>query len=439
MLESEAFSDATQTTGTAGARPAAHQPKHEMKEPFFNKRKTLAALGPESLPAVFARLETLDGIHLDIPADANESHVLKAIAKLDDTKEATVNALLQNLNVIHASGRRTARPIAATMEKNDIKPPKRFEFMTPIQKAAWLYANASKEAWKEMCSRVRLVRYTLRDWLKVVVKTADTYQPDHSQPAIDAMRDCVCAVVSEIEARGQHGDVELIDDEDRRGRRTYYLMRLNDNVLVKPQWKGGNKFDDLPVKDAFRIVFMYDWSRHEVHVCYDGVDAKTRQLLCEIWAKSMLGKGATVERMKDSYNIQQFRDSTYGNNLAFPPGSPLTEAHVVYLGIFRAKNRKRLRVYKETNDLYGQLDKDLKNGSNQLHDDLVSKVTIRLKVLVEEEEDPIPLMLNLSQTSSNYQSFDADIVPDIEDFLRENGIIGDCAESAKNTGESSHG
>lgn len=410
-----------------------------MKEPFFNKRKTLAALGSESIQAVFAQLATRADIHLDIPADANETDVLSAIAKLDDTKEAVVNALLQNLNVIHASGRRTARPIVTTMAKYSVEPPKRFELMTPIQKAAWLYANASESAWKEMCSRVRLVRYTLRDWLKVVVKKADTYRPDHSRKAIDALRDRVCAVISDIEARGQFGDVELIDDEDRRGRRTYYLMRLNDNVLVKPQWEGGNRFKDLPVKDAFRIVFMYDWSRHEVHVCYDGVDAKIRQLLCEVWAKAMLGESATVERMKDSYNIQQFRDSSYGNNLAFPPGSSLAEAHVVYLGIFRAKNKKRLRVYKETNDLYGQLDKDLKNGSNQLRDDLVSKVTLRLKVYVDEEEKPITLMLNLSQTSSNYQSFDADIVPEIEDFLRENGIIGECADEGKNQKDPAHG
>ena len=64
----------------------------------------------------------------------------------------------------------------------------------------------------------------------------------------------------------------------------------------------------------------------------------------------------------------------------------------------------------------------------QVRDDEVSNVTIRLFVDPGDGDRLVPLSLNLSKTSSNYQSFEADIIPDVEDFLHDNHIIGDGTE-----------
>ena len=425
MLDSEAFSDATQTTGTAGARPAAHQPKHEMKEPFFIKRKTLVALGPELRTKVFEKLEKETDNQLDIPLDATIEGVLEALSTEAAVKH---NSLLQCFNVFQATGRRTGSPIASVLAESRIAEPEQFPDWSPVEKAAWCYLSLPADKWKELCTLVRLRRYAFRDWLKVRVTKAPKEEPDNSHENLLMLRDAICSAVSREESRGRYGDITPIDERERRVRKTYYILRMNDHVVEKPVWLNANCFEDKTSRDAFQIVFMFDWNRKEIHIRYDGGDAAYRQSLCEVWAKTMLGEGAMVERRKDSYEIQQFKDPVYGKNLVLDADSSIRRAEVIYLKLFREGDRSRFLTYREAKGLYDKLETELAEGMGQVRDDEVSNVTIRLFVDPGDGDRLVPLSLNLSKTSSNYQSFEADIIPDVEDFLHDNHIIGDGTE-----------
>ena len=418
----------SQTRLTDPEAPGDSNPRHDMKEPFFNKRKTLMALGPDLRKEVFAKIEREANVRLDIPQDADVPKVLEALASDAAVKH---NSLLQCFNVFQATGRRTGRPIAYVLEENRVKEPERFPDWSPIEKAAWCFLHLPSGKWQELCALVRLRRYTLRDWLKVRVTKAPKREPDNSEEDLNQLRDAVCAAVSREESRGRYGDVSHIEERDCRSRKSYYILRMNDHVVEKPVWIEANRFDDRTSRDAFQIVFMFDWNRNEIHIRYDGGDAAYRQFLCEVWAKTMLGEGAMVERKKDSYDIQQFKDPVYGKNLLLDTDSSIRRAEVVFLKLLREGNKQRSRTYRESTGLYDTLESELAEGMGQVRDDEVSNVTIRLFVDPGDGDDLIALQLNLSKTSSNYQSFDADFIPDVEDFLRDNRIICDDGEEER--------
>ena len=76
MLESKALSPRRNQSRTPVDEPAALNPNNDMKEPFFIKRKTLVALGPELRTKVFEKLEKESDQHLNIPQDASIEGVL---------------------------------------------------------------------------------------------------------------------------------------------------------------------------------------------------------------------------------------------------------------------------------------------------------------------------------------------------------------------------
>lgn len=262
----------------------------------------------------------------------------------------------------------------------------------------------------------QIAQHGQRGWVKMELPEGP--ELDITDDLLNRFTKSICEFVFKSEMRGNHG----LCNHFTQSEQDYFVVYMNDHVLNKTQWLGGNVFEPGFSHDAFEVDFIYNRAEKEIQVRCDG-DVKKSEALCQIWAREVLGISNLKKREKDAYDIQRLK---YAENANFrlDPRGWIQSANVISLTTFLDGNKRRKRTYDEPSSIYELIEDEVSASAHSLNSVGVSKVKIAL-TYQDSANKTRKCTLNISCDSCNDKSLPTELQPHVRKFLVAQEILND--------------
>ena len=352
--------------------------------------------------------------------------IMNILNELEKPNHDIIIAEFQRLNTI-AFTKKMATTILRLLENHGVEIPPEIRSASISGKAAWAYAMLPEKAWHQICSLTQVAQIARNSWTTVnLLNIPEDFQIDTSDEMQERIKSGICEFISKTEGRAEAGFCGHYYDEDNN--EDCFTLSMTDHPILKTIHVTKSRFRERPFKDVFQIVFRYNRTTHELHVCSDGNETFDKHL-CNVWAKTIFPEADDIEIVipnTDTYNLEFIKYRS--GNLPIPEGSHIKSATVVSARTQVTTNsRKWFALHLDGHE---DLHESLLNTWKANHVEPIEMSIKRIEIDFVYQ-DPMgerqTLRYFFSQSTSDYQSAPADAVISIRDILLDIGIIREAA------------
>ena len=349
-----------------------------------------------------------------------------ALNALDKANHDIIVAEFQRLNTI-AFTKQIATTILRLLDNHHIEVPVEIRNATMSGMAAWAYAMLPEPAWQQLCSLTQVAQIARNSWTTVDLHgIPEGYPIDTSDEMQERIKAAICEFISKSEGRAEAGFCGHYYDEDNN--EDCFTLSMTDHPILKTIHVTKSRFRERLFKDVFQIVFRFNRTTHELHVCSDGNESYDKKL-CNVWAKTLFDGVEDIEvvvQTADTYNLEFIKYRS--GDLPIPEGSRITSAKVVCARTQMTTNSKKWNTWHldGNDDLHTFLLKTWSANNIDVADMGVKRIEVDFDYL-----DPTghrqKLHYYFSKSSSDYLSAPADAINYIREILVSVGVLREAA------------
>lgn len=352
--------------------------------------------------------------------------ITDAIMELEKPNREIIVAEFRRLNTI-AFTKKMATTIIRLLERNHVEIPKEIRNASMSGKAAWAYSMLPESAWHQICTLTQVAQIARNSWTTVnLFGIPEGYAIDTSVEMQEKIKSGVCGFIEKTEGRAEAGFCGHYYDEDNN--EDCFNISMTDHPILKTIHVTKSRFRERPFKDVFQVVFRFNRTTHELHVCSDGNEAFDIHL-CNLWAKTEF---ADVEELDvvipdaDAYQLDFIKYQS--GDLRIPEGSRILSAKVVSARTQMMSNSKKWNTWHldGKDDLHTFLMNTWKANGIDPSEMGVKRIEIEFRY-----QDPTgqiqTFLFYFSKSTSDYQSAPADAIGYIREILVSVGVIREAA------------